>query len=107
MKICSWEYVLCIDLWVKYVSINIKENDLHGLLFPLIQVINGVAKLFAGQRYLPLRVKCIQWLNQLSTSSEIFIPVSSLALDILESSNAQEVGKPVKDDVNLSTTLKV
>ncbi|XP_056697188.1 protein REBELOTE isoform X2 [Spinacia oleracea] len=107
MKICSWEYVLCIDLWVKYVSINIKENDLHGLLFPLIQVINGVAKLFAGQRYLPLRVKCIQWLNQLSTSSEIFIPVSSLALDILESSNAQEVGKPVKDDVNLSTTLKL
>lgn len=106
-KICSWEYVLCIDLWVKFVSVNIKENDLNGLLFSLIQVINGVAKLFVGQRYVPVRVKCIQWLNQLSASSEVFIPVSSLALDILESSNAQEVGKPANNGLNLSTVLKL
>ncbi|KAL2926378.1 Nucleolar complex protein 2-like protein [Bienertia sinuspersici] len=106
-KICSWEYVLCIDLWVKFVSVNIKDNDLHGLLFSLIQVINGVAKLFGGQRNLPLRVKCIQWLNQLSECSEVFIPVSSLALDILESSSGQDAGKPGKGGVNLSTILQV
>uniref|UniRef100_A0A803NDE6 Nucleolar complex protein 2 homolog n=1 Tax=Chenopodium quinoa TaxID=63459 RepID=A0A803NDE6_CHEQI len=104
-KICSWEYVLCIDLWVKYVSVNFKDCDLHGLLYPLIQVINGVAKLFAGPKYLPLRVKCIHWLNQLSTASEIFIPVSSLALDLLESSNAQGDEKRRKGSINLSTIL--
>ncbi|XP_057521074.1 protein REBELOTE isoform X2 [Amaranthus tricolor] len=106
-KICSWEYVLCIDLWVKFVSSNIKDNDLHGLLYILIQVINGVAKLFAGQRYLPVRVKCVQWLNELSASSDVFIPVASLALDILESSNTQEAGKFEKGGVNLSSILKL
>lgn len=106
-KICSWEYVLCIDLWVSFVSVNIKDNDLHGLLSSLIQVINGVARLFPGQKDLPLRVKCIQWLNQLSESSGIFIPVSSLALDILDSGNAQEVGKPEKGGINLTSILKL
>ncbi|XP_048494923.1 protein REBELOTE isoform X2 [Beta vulgaris subsp. vulgaris] len=106
-KICSWEYVLCIDLWVKFISVNIKDNDLHGLLYPLIQVINGVAQLYAGPRYLPLKVKCIKWLNQLSASSGIFIPVSSMALDILESCHVLEVGKTVKGDVNLSTMLQL
>lgn len=98
---------MCIDLWVKFVSSNIKDNDLHGLLYILIQVINGVAKLFAGQRYLPMRVKCVQWLNELSASSDVFIPIASLALDILESSNAQEAGKSEKGGVNLSSILKV
>ncbi|KAH9604757.1 hypothetical protein KSS87_018991 [Heliosperma pusillum] len=104
--ICSWEYVLCIDIWVNFVQSNIKDVDLHAILSTLIQVILGVAKLFAGQRYLPLNVKCIHWLNVLS-SSEVFIPISSLALDILENSNAEEEGKTGKGGVDFYTALKV
>ena len=97
---------MCIDLWVSLVSVN-KDSDLHGLLFAIIQVIIGVASLFSGQRYFPLKLKCIQWLNDLSSSSGIFIPISSLALDILDSSPLKELAKPSKCVVNLSTTLKV
>ncbi|XP_074276358.1 protein REBELOTE [Silene latifolia] len=104
--ICSWEYVLCIDIWVNFVQSNIKDIDLHAILSTLIQVILGVAKLFAGQRYLPLKVKCVHWLNVLS-SSENFVPTSSLALDILENSNAEEEGKTGKGGVDFSTALKI
>ncbi|GAB4854910.1 hypothetical protein Ancab_023497 [Ancistrocladus abbreviatus] len=104
--ICSWEYVLCIDLWVKFVSANIRDNDLHGLLFLMIQVINGIAYLFPGPRYLPLRVRCIQWLNHLSSSGGVFIPLSSLVLDILEYKTAKEVGRSEKVD-NFPTSLKL
>ncbi|GMH10529.1 hypothetical protein Nepgr_012370 [Nepenthes gracilis] len=92
-KICSLEYVTSIDLWVAFVSANIRENDFHGLLLTMIQIINGIAYLFPGPRYLPLRIRCIQWLNRLSSSSGIFIPVSSLVLDILEYKTTKEVGK--------------
>ncbi|KAK9684024.1 hypothetical protein RND81_10G181300 [Saponaria officinalis] len=104
--ICSWEFVSCVDIWVKFVHANIKDMDLNAILSTLIQVILGVAKLFTGQRYLPLKVKCIQWLNHLS-STDIFIPTSSLALDIMEHSNAEEDGKPGKGGVDFSTALKV
>ncbi|VVA12278.1 PREDICTED: nucleolar complex 2 [Prunus dulcis] len=96
-KICSWQYTSCIDLWVMFISANIHDYDLHPLLFTIIQIINGVAVLFSGPRYLPLRIKCIQWLNHLSSSTGIFIPVASMVLDILEYKIGKDVGKPGKD----------
>ncbi|XP_059458653.1 protein REBELOTE [Corylus avellana] len=92
-KICSWQYTNCIDLWVMFTAANIRDYDLQPLLFMVIQIINGVALLFPGPRYLPLRLKCIQWLNNLSSSSGIFIPVSSLALDVLEYKVGKDGGK--------------
>ncbi|KAJ7970410.1 nucleolar complex protein 2-like [Quillaja saponaria] len=95
-KICSWQYVNCIDLWVMFISTNICDYDLQSLLFMIIQIINGVAFLFPGPRYLPLRLKCIQWLNHLSSSSGVFIPITSLVLDILEYKIGMVGGKPGK-----------
>ncbi|CAI0411671.1 unnamed protein product, partial [Linum tenue] len=83
-RICSWQYVNCIDLWI----------------------INGVAVLFPGPRYLPLRVKTVQWLNLLSSSCGTFIPVASLALDILEYKIDKEGQNPGKD-FNLSSDVKL
>ncbi|GAB2286777.1 hypothetical protein Dimus_021172, partial [Dionaea muscipula] len=102
-KICSWEYVLCLELWVKFVSANVR--DLDGFLYPLIQLVNGIVYLFPAPRYLPLRVRCIRLMNHLSHSSRIFIPVSSLVVDILEYATAKEVGKSEKI-VDVSSYLK-
>lgn len=105
-KICSWQFANCIDLWVEFVSSNICDYDLQPLLYMIIQIVNGVAHLFLGPRYLPLRIKCIQWLNHLSRSSGIFIPVASFALDILEY-KVGKVGKMPGKDINFSTSVKL
>lgn len=105
-KVCSWQFTNCIDLWVTFLSENISEYDLQLLLFMIVQIINGVACLFLGPRYLPLRIKCIQWLNNLSCSSRIFIPVASYALDILEYKVGKVGGKRAKD-FNFSSSVKV
>lgn len=60
------------------------------------QIINGVVPLFPGPRYLPLRLRCIQWLNRLAGSSGVFIPVTSLVLDFLEYNITKDGGKPGK-----------
>lgn len=105
-KICSLQYTNCIDLWVTYISHNIRDYDLQPLLYVIIQIINGMTILFPGPRYLPLRRKCIEWLNHLSSSSGIFIPVTSLVLDVLEYKVGKEGGKPGKD-FNFSSAVKV
>ncbi|KAK7380755.1 hypothetical protein VNO78_33272 [Psophocarpus tetragonolobus] len=94
--ICSWQYINCIDLWVTFISANIQDYDLQPLLYMIIQIVNGVALMFPGPRYLPLRVRCIQWLNNLSGSSGVFIPVTSLVVDVLEYKNTKDSGKPGK-----------
>ncbi|KAL8166823.1 hypothetical protein V2J09_008322 [Rumex salicifolius] len=105
-KICSWEYVLCIDLWVQFISANIKENNLQGLSFSIIQVINGMVLLHPGSHYMPLKIRCIQWLNQLSSSSGMFIPVSSLVFDLLEYNTGKEGGK-FGEAINFQKSLKL
>ncbi|KAL9365482.1 hypothetical protein Peur_043355 [Populus x canadensis] len=105
-KICSWQYANCVDLWVAFISLNIHDYDLQPLLYMIIQIINGVAVLFPGPRYMPLRVKCIQWLNTLSESSGVFIPITSLVLDILEYKIGKESSKPGKD-FNFSSAVKL
>ncbi|KAG6763576.1 hypothetical protein POTOM_031002 [Populus tomentosa] len=105
-KICSWQYANCVDLWVAFISLNIHDYDLQPLLYTIIQVINGVAVLFPGPRYMPLRVKCIQWLNTVSESSGVFIPITSLVLDILEYKIGKEGSKPGKD-FSFSSAVKV
>lgn len=65
-------------------------------MFIIVQIINGFALLFPGPRYLPLRLRCIQWLNHLSSSSGVFIPVTSLVLDVLEYKISKDGGKPGK-----------
>lgn len=102
-KICSWQYINCIDLWVTFISENIHDYDLQPLLYMIVQIINGVALLFPGPRYLPLRLRCIQWLNHLAGSSGVFIPVTSLVLDVLEYNITKDGGKPGKVFVTLST----
>lgn len=105
-KICSWQYANCIELWVAFISVNVRDYDLQPLLYMIIQIINGVAVLFPGPRYLPLRVKCVQWLNHLSSFSGVFTPVSSLAMDVLEYKIGKVGSKPGKD-FNFSSAIKV
>lgn len=103
---CSWQYINCIDLWVRFIGANFQDYDLQTLLYNVIQIINGVAVLFPGPRYLPLRIKCIQWLNYLSSSSGIFIPVASIVLDILEHIIGKE-GKNPGDVFNHMSALQL
>ncbi|KAK2371151.1 nucleolar complex protein [Trifolium repens] len=95
-RICSWQYINCIDLWVSFISENTHDYDLQPLLYMLAQIINGVVLLFPGPRYLPLRLRCIQWLNRLAGSSGVFILVTSLVMNVLEFNITKDGGKPGK-----------
>lgn len=105
-KICCWEYINCIDLWVRFISANIHDHDLQSLFFMTVQLVNGLAHMFTGPRYLPLRLKCVEWLNCLSSSSGQFIPIASLLLDILEYKVVREARK-AQNAFNIASVLKL
>lgn len=105
-KMHSGHYTSCLDLWVSFIAANVQDSDLQSLLYTVIQVINGVATLFIGPRYLLLRVKCIQWLNHLSRASGIFIPIASLVLDMLEYKTTND-GEKQKKKLEAVSTVKL
>ncbi|CAA0386580.1 unnamed protein product [Arabidopsis thaliana] len=105
-KIHSGEYINCVDLWVNFIAANVQDCDLQPLLYTIVQVINGVAQLIIGPRYLLLRVKCIHWLNHLSRTSGIFIPIASLVLDMLEYKTTND-GEKQEQKLEAVSTVKL
>lgn len=91
-----WQYLHCLKLWVAVLTESCQSDDdleglsssedqlLRSLIFPLTQVILGTARLIPSTRYLPLRLHCVRLLQQLAAAAEIFLPTTSILLDVFE-----------------------
>jgi len=87
-----WQYMHCLKMWVAVLSAacqasNEKDDDSHlmrSLIYPLVEVILGTARLIPNVRFLPLRFHCVRLLQQLAASAELYIPTSSLLLEVLD-----------------------
>ena len=86
-----WQYVHCLKLWVAVLAsacMQGKEEQevqlLRSLIFPLTEVILGVAQLIPTTRHLPLRLHLVRFLQQLASAAEMFIPTTSILLDALD-----------------------
>ncbi|KAH7439635.1 hypothetical protein KP509_04G069800 [Ceratopteris richardii] len=107
-QVYSWQYVNCLEVWVRVLSTYADRKDLQPLGYPLTQILTGVAQLVPTARYFPLRIHCVQLLNLLAAAMGIYIPVASLLLDMLE---FKELNKPptggVGKAIDFGCTLKV
>jgi nucleolar complex protein 2 len=90
-----WQYMHCIKLWAAVLAATcggssdadgaMDETSLmRSLIYPLVEIILGVAKLVPTTRHLPLRLHCVRFLQQLASSSETFIPTTSLLLETFD-----------------------
>ena len=108
LKIDNWQYINCINLWVRFICVNYKDcNNVHSLFSSVVQIIRGVAHLLPGMRYLPLRLKLAQMLNELSNCNQMFFPVPSLIFGCLEFRETFQKEQTEKINTHFSSLLKV
>ncbi|VAI12401.1 unnamed protein product [Triticum turgidum subsp. durum] len=108
LKIDNWQYINCINLWVRFICVNYKDcHNLHLLFSSVVQIIRGVAHLLPGMRYLPLRLKLAHMLNELSNCSQMFFPVPSLIFGSLEFREIPPKEQTEKGKTHFSSLLKV
>eukprot|EP00249_Psilotum_nudum_P022093 c28368_g1_i1 orf=229-2787(+) len=108
-NVYSWQYISCLELWVKVLCTYAEKNELQPLVYPMAQIIGGVACLLPTARYFPLRFQCVKMLNRLASGTGTFIPVAALLLDMLEfkelrSTPTGGVGKAIDLGVILKVT---
>jgi nucleolar complex protein 2 len=101
-KVYEWKFINSLELWTDAIRAYSSQSDFKQLAYPLTQIISGVARL------VPLRLRCIRMLNKLAASTQSFVPVSMLLLDMLE---MKELNRPptggVGKAVDLHSILKV
>ncbi|ETN75037.1 Noc2p family protein [Necator americanus] len=83
----NWQMMQCLYLWTRVISKAHAVHDCEAicdLTYPLVQLINGVLKLYHSLRYIPLRLHCISLLIQLQANCGIFVPSLTLAVELLD-----------------------
>ncbi|KAL8129958.1 hypothetical protein V2J09_019113 [Rumex salicifolius] len=107
-KVYEWKFINCLELWTRAICVYGSEADFKPLAYPLTQIIYGVARLVPTARYFALRLRCVKMLNRIAASTNTFIPVSFLLLDMLK---MKELNKPptggIGNAVDLHSILKV
>jgi nucleolar complex protein 2 len=101
-----WQYMHCLKLWTAVLAATCgKPTDASGddemtlmrsLIYPLVEIIFGVTRLIPTTRHLPLRLHCVRFLQQLAAASELFIPTTSILLDVFDLKEVTMAPKRVK-----------
>ncbi len=92
-QVCNWQYVNCLRLWAQVLCAHGRgtTSPMRQLVYPLVQVTLGAARLLPSIRYAPMRLQCVRVLNQLCAELKVYAPVAPL---LLETFNFAELSKP-------------
>jgi nucleolar complex protein 2 len=106
----NWQYINSLRVWTRVLCAYPSQEALSLLIYPLVQVIQGVITLVPTPRYFPLRLQCIKMMNEIALhNTNVFVNSLPFALEILQ---APEVLKKASTHgtlkpTSLTYTLKV
>ena len=89
-KLYNWQFLNCIRLWFAAVGAYSAPEDLGKLAHPLIEITHGILKFYPNVRYAPLRIHLIEYLNEFSYKSGIYIPVVEYLFEMLKEINFEK-----------------
>lgn len=98
----NWQYIHSLDFWSYVLSEHCnsireaesgKESQLRLLIYPLVQVTLGAMRLIPTATYFPLRFHMIRSLLRISRSTGTYIPLASVLLEVLNSSEMKRSPK--------------
>ena len=80
-----WQTTHCLELWARVLSAHAVDPaaPLRPLVYPLVQVVSGAARLLPTARHAPLRLRLLCLLQRLGCALDVYIPVASQALELL------------------------
>ncbi|KAG0659637.1 Nucleolar Complex 2 protein [Monosporozyma unispora] len=88
----NWQFCHSLDFWSRVLSFACnpekeqgRESPLRQLIYPLIQVTIGTARLIPTPQFFPLRFYLIRSLIRLSQNTGVFIPIYPIISEILTS----------------------
>lgn len=83
----SWQYVNALRCWTAVLSRHASSpaRPLFQLIFPLVQLLLGTARLVPTPRFFPLRLHAATMLTSLSWSTGVYVPIAPLLVEVLRS----------------------
>lgn len=109
-QVYNWQFVNCLRVWAQVLCAHARSTTapLRQLVYPLVQVCLGTARLLPSIRYAALRLHCARILNQVGIELRVFVPVAPLLLEGLQFSELSKAPKGAnKNDKRLDWATMV
>ncbi|WFC97871.1 Nucleolar Complex 2 protein [Malassezia yamatoensis] len=112
--VLNWPYIHCLDFWSMVLSKTCNDQSeehepshMRPLIYPLVQVALGVARLVPISRYFPLRMHVVRGMLRLIQTTHVYIPLAALILEVFESPEFQRKSKGATlKPLDLETTFR-
>ncbi|KAF3934161.1 hypothetical protein ABW20_dc0103310 [Dactylellina cionopaga] len=101
-QVYNWQYVHSLDFWSRVLATHCdglkqaekgKQSALYPLIYPLVQVTLGAARLIPTAQYFPLRLHLVRSLIRLSRHTGVYIPLASIIMEMLSSNEMKKAPK--------------
>jgi nucleolar complex protein 2 len=89
-KIYNWQLLNCIRIWFAVIGAYPAMDDLGKLSHPLIEISYGILKFYPNPRYAPLRLHLLNYLDEFSYKSNIYIPTIHYYFELLREANVNK-----------------
>ena len=93
--------------WLSSLKCSLTQ-ELRPLIYPVVQLLLGAARLVPTPRYFPLRLRLMTALNRLAIAAGVFVPVATLLLEMLRWADLAKApkgglggGKPMESSLQL------
>jgi len=108
LAVYNWQFIHSLELWGALLGHTGSSEAMKPLIYPLVQVVIGAAKLIPTPKYYPLRFHCTRILREVSSNTGTFIPVLPFYLEVLNSYNFGKKSKKVSmKPIDFSCILKL
>lgn len=111
-QVLNWPFVHCLDFWsLTLARACAAETDepstLRPLVYPLVQVALGAARLIPLSRYYPLRLHVLRALVRIVHHCGVYVPIAALVLEVFDAPEFQRRGKGATlRPLDLDTTIR-
>ncbi|KAI0656297.1 Noc2-domain-containing protein [Cubamyces menziesii] len=104
-QVYNWQYVHCVDFWALVIARACdkqtlierggQESELKALIYPLVQVALGAARLIHNARSFPFHLHIVRSILHLTRHTNTYVPLAPYLLPILTSTlSASSKPKP-------------
>ncbi|KAH9856369.1 Noc2-domain-containing protein [Lenzites betulinus] len=94
-QVYNWQYVHCVDFWALVIARACDkqtlidrggaESELKALIYPLVQVALGAARLIRNPRSFPFHLHIMRSILHLTSHTNVYVPLAPYLLPVLTS----------------------
>eukprot|EP00963_Diacronema_lutheri_P008347 scaffold741_cov336-Pavlova_lutheri.AAC.58 len=107
-EVYSWQAINCLQLWCRVLSTYATNETMKPLVYPLLQLLLGTARLVPTGRYTPLRLRLCKSANQICEAAGVYAPVAPILLENLALAELSKAPKAAQGKApDFSLVLKV